>query len=63
MKYEGKNLPSQLQLDKMQRPLDRHLKSDSGQGRLQFCSSEPSPQSSVPNNNHSFKQLVIHWNF
>jgi hypothetical protein len=32
----------------MQRPFDRHLNSTSGQGMLQFCSSEPSPQSSVP---------------
>lgn len=43
--YMNENLPEQSaseshdQLDRIQRPLDLHLKSDSGHGKLQFCSS------------------------
>lgn len=41
MKYlpEQSASESHDQLDRIQRPLDLHLKSDSGHGKLQFCSS------------------------
>jgi hypothetical protein len=56
--------PSHFQLSKMQRPLERHLNSNSGQGMSHCCSSEPSPQSSVPSQivAEGVQFPFLHWN-
>jgi len=56
--------PSQRQLSRMHLPLDLHLKSDSGQGRSQFCSSLRSPQSSTPSQivADGVQFVFLHWN-
>jgi len=56
--------PSHFQALRMQRPLERHLNSSSGQGSSQCFSSEPSPQSSLPSQivANVVQLPLVHWN-
>lgn len=56
--------PSHFQLLRMHLPFERHLNSSSGHGISQCCSSEPSPQSSIPSQivADGVQLLFLHWN-